>query len=94
MTLISTLKSFAIAGAAAFTFGASPALAQVEIRLFPPPEFRATVRPEYYRGHATYWYNGRWRYQEGREWREYREEPRELRDRRGWRGHHYERDRR
>jgi hypothetical protein len=89
--LVVSLKSVGFACAAAFLLSATPAEAQVQIRLFPPPEFRATERPVYYRGHATYWYHGRWRYQEGREWREYRDEPFELHDRRDRRSHHYER---
>lgn len=62
---------------------AAPAQAQIEITIFPPAIFRATTRPVYYEGRATYWYQGRWYYQEGRSWRSYRDEPRFLRESRG-----------
>jgi hypothetical protein len=84
-------RSAVLAGALALSLGATSALAQVEIRLYPPAVFRATTRPEYYEGRANYYYRGRWYYRDHREWRAYREEPRELRDRRGPNRRHYER---
>jgi hypothetical protein len=90
-TLVSVLKGLVVACGLALSLGATPALAQVEIRLGPPATFRATTRPYYYQGRATYWYGGRWHYREGRDWRVYREEPRELRSHRGYDRRHYER---
>ena len=60
----------------------STAQAQVEIRLFPPAAFIATSSPVYFEGRASYWYQGRWYYRDGRAWRYYQEEPTHLRERR------------
>jgi len=56
----------------------APARAGVSISIFPPAAFIATSRPVYYEGHATYWYQNRWHYRNGRSWRTYRAEPRYL----------------
>ena len=78
-TLAMISKGALIAGALMM---ATPAQAQVEIRIFPPPAFRATVEPVYYEGRASYYYQGRWYYQDGGNWEYYREEPVILRERR------------
>lgn len=72
-------KGAVLTGALVLGLLSTPAMAQIEI-IFPSVEFRATSRPVYYDGHASYWYRGRWYYQEGRAWRSYREEPRHLRE--------------
>lgn len=59
----------------------------------PPDAFVATATPEYFGGHACYWFNGAWHYREGGRWNYYRSEPPFLRERRGHWGEH-ERDRR
>jgi hypothetical protein len=89
-TLKTMSKSAVLIGAILM---AAPAMAQIEIHLFPPVAFRATATPVYYEGHAAYWYGGRWYYQSGRDWRSYDVEPPHLRE---WRAHgheprHYER---
>lgn len=95
-TLKSLSKGALLSGAVMLSLLSTPALAQIEIQLFPPVAFRATARPVYYEGHASYWYQGRWYYRDGREWRYYHDEPRHLRDYRGAREpyrQHYERRR-
>jgi hypothetical protein len=63
-----------------------PARADISIHIgFPPAWFIATTAPVYYDGHAAYWYQNRWYYQDGRNWRAYDSEPRYLRD---YREHH------
>lgn len=79
-TLVTMSKGALIAGALMMGFWATPAQAQVEIRIFPPAAFRATSRPVYYDGRASYYYQGRWYYQDRGNWEYYREEPRHLRD--------------
>ena len=64
---------------------AAPARAGVRIEIFPPAAFIATSRPVYFQGHATYWYEHRWHYRDGRRWRTYEAEPRHLRE---YRNHH------
>jgi len=59
---------------------AAPATAGVSISIHPPSVYIATSRPVYYQGRATYWYQGRWHYRNGRNWRTYNAEPRYLRD--------------
>jgi hypothetical protein len=49
----------------------------------PPDAYVATTTPEYYEGHAVYWYNGNWYYRDERGgWNYYHTEPPALRDRR------------
>ncbi len=59
----------------------------------PPPAYIATVQPEYYEGHAVYFYGGNWHYRDGGRWTYYHGEPPYLRDRRAhWdehRRYHY-----
>jgi hypothetical protein len=59
---------------------AAPARAGINIQIFPPALFRATTTPVYYEGHASYYYQNRWHYRDGRGWQSYQEEPRYLRD--------------
>lgn len=49
---------------------------------YPPPEYIATATPEYYEGHAAYYYNNQWYYRNGSNWAAYHSEPTYLRDRR------------
>jgi len=79
-SLKSMSKGALLSGAIMLSLLSTPALAQIEIQLFPPVAFRATARPVYYDGHASYWYQGRWHYRNGRNWRTYNAEPRYLRD--------------
>jgi hypothetical protein len=81
--LLKLSKGALCLGAIAACLLATPARAQVEIRISPPAWFIATTQPVYYEGHASYWYGGQWHYRQGRNWRTYREEPRYLRDHRG-----------
>jgi hypothetical protein len=67
--------------AAALLPAAAPAQVEVNFRL--PSAFRATARPVYYGGHASYWYGDRWYYRDGDSWRSYRQEPDHLREYRG-----------
>lgn len=94
-TLVTMSKAVMLAGALALGLFSTPAQAQrVEISLFPPVWFRATSRPVYHDGHAAYWYQNRWYYQDRGEWQYYREEPIYLRDYRSHRApvrQHYER---
>jgi hypothetical protein len=97
-TLVSMTKAAVVAGALMMGVTSTPAQAQVEISLVPPVWFRATARPVFHEGRATYWYNNRWYYRNGNDWDYYREEPVYLRDYRGHRGfdrerQHYERQR-
>jgi hypothetical protein len=46
---------------------------------YPPDAFVASLEPEYYDGHAVYWYHGAWRYRDGGRWATYRTEPAGLR---------------
>lgn len=49
----------------------------------PPPEYVATTEPVYYEGHAAYWYNNHWYWQdEHGAWNHYDQEPAFLADRR------------
>jgi hypothetical protein len=82
-TLVKLLKGALLMGAVSAALAATPAQAQIEVRVGPPAWYIATTRPTYYEGHASYWYGNRWHYREGNRWRAYREEPRYLRDRRG-----------
>jgi hypothetical protein len=61
----------------------TPALAQIQIQIFPPASFVAVNTPVYYEGHATYWYGNQWYYRDGRQWRAYQHEPVYLREYRG-----------
>jgi hypothetical protein len=55
----------------------------------PPDAYVATATPEYYEGHATYWYNGNWYYRDEKGgWNYYHTEPPTLRDKR----EHYAKD--
>ena len=76
----SMTKGALLSGAIMLSLLSTPALAQIEIQLFPPVSFRATARPVYWEGHASYWYQGRWYYREGNDWRYYHEEPVHLRE--------------
>jgi hypothetical protein len=73
------LSVAAITGAMVST----PAMAQVQVQIFPPASFVAVNTPVYYDGHATYWYGNQWHYRDGRQWRAYRQEPVYLREYRG-----------
>ena len=60
----------------------------------PPPAYIAVNPPEYYQGHATYFYRGNWYYRDGHgAWNYYRHEPAYLHGRRAhWearRHYHY-----
>jgi len=77
------VKAALCAGAITTCLASAPAQAQVEIRVFPPPAFVVTASPEYYEGHATYWYQNHWYYRDGSAWRYYNEEPAHLRSFRG-----------
>lgn len=94
-TIARMLKGALLAGAIAGCLAASPAQAQIQVRINTPPAwYIATTRPVYHDGHASYWYGNRWHYREGRSWRQYREEPRYLRDhRRSHRSDRYRYDR-
>ena len=46
---------------------------------YPDDAYIASLEPEYYDGHATYWYHGGWRYRDGGRWSTYRTEPAGLR---------------
>ena len=97
-TLVSMTKAAVVAGALMMGVTSTPAQAQVEISLFPPVWFRATARPVFHEGRATYWYNNRWYYRNGNDWDYYREEPIYLHSYRTNRGpvpqrQHYERQR-
>jgi hypothetical protein len=95
ITLSTLLKGAAWSGGLALCLMASPAQAQVELRIFPPPGFISTSRPVYHDGRATYRYRDNWYYRDGRSWRQYRQEPERLRE---WRNRnqperrHYERE--
>ena len=95
-SIVTMLRGAVCAGVITAGLAAAPALAQLEVRVSPPAWFIATNQPEYYEGHASYWYGNRWHYREGRTWHTYREEPSVLRERRtrGGRGqqHMYGRD--
>ena len=65
-----------------------PALAQIEVEVFPPPAYIATATPVYVEGRPAYWWRHHWYYREGRRWAYYREEPAGLRGRqRDWERH-------
>jgi hypothetical protein len=81
--VVTTMKSFFLAGAVAAGLMSTPARAQVEVSLFPPAAFVATSSPTYYEGHAAYWYGNRWQYRDRGNWHSYREEPSYLRESRG-----------
>jgi len=71
------------AAAIAGCLAATPAAAQVVVRIFPPAAFVAVNTPVYYEGHATYWYGNQWYYRDGRNWRAYHQEPVYLHEYRG-----------
>ena len=81
--LVTMLKGALCAGLITASLAATPAQAQLEVRIFPPAWYIATTRPVYFEGRASYWYGDRWYYREGRHWRTYREEPAFLREHRG-----------
>jgi hypothetical protein len=97
VTLLTPLKGLVIVSAvgalAAVSLIDAPAVAQQWVP--PPPEFVATAQPEYYEGHAAYWYGNHWYWRdEHGGWNHYDQEPRELADhrahfppgRRSWQG--------
>jgi hypothetical protein len=48
---------------------------------YPDDAYIASLEPEYYDGHAVYWYHGGWRYRDGGgRWSTYRSEPAALRE--------------
>jgi len=44
----------------------------------PDDAYIASLEPEYFDGHSTYWYHGAWRYQVNGRWNAYRSEPAQL----------------
>src|SRR5271156_4665548 len=46
---------------------------------YPSDAYVGSLEPEYYDGHAVYWYHGGWRYRDGGRWSTYRTEPAQLR---------------
>jgi hypothetical protein len=77
------LRRFLSVAAIAGCLASTPALAQIQVQIFPPASFVAVNRPVYYEGHATYWYGNQWYYRDGRKWRAYHQEPVYLREYRG-----------
>jgi hypothetical protein len=85
VTLLTPLKGLVIVSAvgalAAVSLIDAPAVAQQWVP--PPPEFVATAQPEYYEGHAAYWYGNHWYWRdEHGGWNHYDNEPPGLAERR------------
>jgi hypothetical protein len=91
------LRSFLSLAAITGCLASTPALAQIQVQVFPPSSFIAVQTPVYYEGRATYWYGNQWYYRDGRQWRAYRQEPAYLHEYRGRHvaaQYHYEPNRR
>jgi hypothetical protein len=82
-TSVRMFRGALCASALASCVCAGPALADVEIQVFPPAWYVATSSPVYHEGHASYWYGNRWYYRDGGSWHSYGEEPQHLREARG-----------
>jgi hypothetical protein len=70
----------AVGAVAAVSLISTPAAAQW---VPPPPEVVATLEPQYYEGHAAYWYGNHWYWRDAHGgWNHYDNEPAFLADRR------------
>jgi hypothetical protein len=81
--ILKTVSCVVFAGALSSCLAGIGVRPGVEVTIFPPAWFIATSSPEYYDGHATYWYEDRWYYRDGNSWRHYDSEPAPLRESRG-----------
>jgi hypothetical protein len=87
--LMKTLSGALCAAAVSSFMLASPVDAEIAVRISPPSWFIGTATPYYYQGRASYWYENRWYYRDGRHWRYYEREPYELSKHHGHSHRHY-----